>query len=660
MKNLTYTFLTFLIFLTFSKIGFAGTIFNPNAPLYIEYHSKEKLNVTDISVQIEDAKSPAKIRLALQSKPESESTFYGYLWLQIGSKITNEVLFRRVRQPELKAWLSEQDGLQALFLFDTDEDLNQFKIKAENSKKPLADKNNLPALMNKPTPVTGPTLAQKTLTNKPLDVGSSDLDEASKYGRLISAYNELSPEQKKLNDKKSDEVAGLAIKQYQLKNYTAAENQFSESLRLNPTSSMNKYYLALCYYQNKKYQRSLALLSLAEGADYNYAEYKYYSGLNQLKLKNYTKAIEDFSDAKDENDPDYSGPSAFYSGHIYFQKEDFPNARKNFEYTIDQSKNPKMDRESEAMIEKMDVIDGYKNQMKERFKYSLFAGFGYDSNVLNISTENLSTNLSAYRFMYGTSLGYKFFYTYDHDLSVDFNFNDYYSLDSKFKSDATVQSADPQQLSLGLPYHLRFQVGQRIFTWGLLPSYQTLNMSLDGGSRKKILDSTVFGSDLNFAVSDRFFSKIFFEYSIDKSSIESATGDNDLSAKKVTLNTTQTFVADPTQKKNWLLDLGYVSNAAEGKNNDYNKILAAVTYSQLGFWSAINSLKIDYANTKYASTDTNRADSVATANLGLSKDLTKKLSLGLNAQYTLSASNIETFKYNKFLVQSILSYSGAF
>ena len=112
---------------------------------------------------------------------------------------------------------------------------------------------------------------------------------------------------------------------------------------------------------------------------------------------------------------------------------------------------------------------------------------------------------------------------------------------------------------------------------------------------------------------DLFFSKIFFEYSIDKSSIESATGDNDLSAKKVTLNTTQTFVADPTQKKNWLLDLGYVSNAAEGKNNDYNKILAAVTYSQLGFWSAINSLKIDYANTKYASTDTNRADSVATS-----------------------------------------------
>ncbi len=625
--------------------------FNPEAPIYIEYRASEAKKDTEVPVQIEDATSPSKIRLSLQAKPESTSTYYGYLWLQLGKKMTNEVNFKRSKS-NLKGWLTQQDGLQALFLFDDEKSLTDFKAKALTSKAPLADRKNLPQLLNPALPPVAPP--------KAIQIATSEMAEVSKIGELMAANNDVSESQKKVNEAKAAALSSAGLKNLQAKNYVAAEKSFEEALKLDPTNSMNRYYLGICYYQTKKYERSLALLSLAEGADYNYAEYKYYVGLNYLKLKNYSKATENLDDARDEKDIDYSPAAAFFGGHIYFQTENYNQARKNFEFTIDQSKDPKMDREAEVMLGKIDAIEGFRNQMKERFRYFIYLGFGYDSNVINISTENLATDLSAYRALYGTNLSYKLFYDMKHDLAIDFNASDYYSVNNKFKSDATVQTADPQILGVSLPYHRRFQYGKSVFTWGLLPGYQVLNMSLTGEGRKKIQDSTVIGTDLYWAVTETHFSKINFEYSMDHSQVAFTDPADDLTANRTTISTTQIFVTDANQKKMWLGDLGYVINPANGDNYNYKKAFAALTYSRAGFWNATNTARIDYAYAKYDQARTSRADKIATATLGLTKELNKNLSLSVSGLYTLSQSNVDTYKYNKFAVQTILSYGGAF
>lgn len=645
---MTFQFGLAVLFIFSSTSVFAQKIrFNPEVPLYIEYQSSEKLEDMDVSIQIDDATGPAKIRLSLQAKPETISAYYGYIWLQLGKKITKEVIFKRSHT--LSGWLTNQDGIQALFLFDHEKEMLDFKNKAQQSQKPLTEKSTLPELVST-TPATAP---------RPITI-FAEVTEVVKYAKLMEAWNTLSPTQSQANKEKAAQLAQSALKQYQSKNYVSAESQFENSLELNPSIGLNLYYLGLCYYQTQKYERAIALLSLAEGAEYNYAEYKYYMGLANMKLKNYTKASENFDSAKDENDADYSAPAAFYNGHIFFQKEDYVQARQNFEYTIDYSKNSKMDTEAETMLEKISQIEGFKKQNKENFRYMLFVGFGYDSNVLNVSTENRSTNQAAYRLAYGGELYYRFLNRTTQDLSIGLNAGDYYSLDSKFKSEATVQSVDPLNYGISLPYHYRFHFTQRLFTWGLTPSYQALNMAYETTTRKKLLDMLLITTDLSFAVSEKHLSKIYLEYAQDKMQPSPALLEDDLSASRITAGTSQTWVTSMKAKESWIADLNYSLNSSDGDNNDYNKATLGLTYSRLGYWNAMNSARIDYTYAKYDHALIDRKDDIATFNLGIAKELNKELNLFVNALYTLSASTNESYKYDKFAIQSLFTYSGAF
>lgn len=622
--------------------------FNPDAPLYIEYKASKPTKETDVTVQIDDATGPSKIRLSLQAKPETPASYYGYVWLQIGKKITKEIIFKRGQI--LTGWLTNQDDIQALFLFDNEKELADFKIKTVQSKKPIIDKSALPQLQ---------AAAPPSPTSKAIEIGA-EMGEVAKYAKLMEAYEAFSAEQKKVNAQKAAQLAQSALKAFKAKNYPLAENQFEESLKLNPTVLINRYYLGVSYYQNKKYHNSLALLSLAEGADYSYAEYNYYSGMSNMKLKNYTKASENFDMAKDENDPDYSGSAAYFNGHIFFQKEDYNQARQNFEYAVDHSNNPKMDADAEAMLEKIDEIEGTNASSKEKFRYNLYVSLGYDSNVLNVSSENRATDVAAYRSMYGGDFSYRFLNSKAQDMAVSINATDSYSLNSKFKSEATVQSVDALIYGASLTYHRNFQIGNRLFSWGLLPSFQILNMPYETTSREKLLDMTIVGSDLQFAFNEKHFSKFYIEYAKDKMAPTPSLPEDDLTASRITVSTSQIFITGPKVKESWTGELAYAVNSADGDNNDYNKASLGLTYARLGIWEAVNSLRLDYANAKYPNASADRNDSVATITLGLTKELNKNINLFLSGLYALSNSTNESYKYNKFGVQSMLVYSGAF
>lgn len=631
--------------------------FNPEQPLYIEYHSQNNNTQSEVSLQIEDAKSLAKMRLNIQAKPNQKNIFYGYMWLQIGKKISNEVIFKKSKYQNLKAWLTTQDEIQALFLFENNDDLMKFKQKALKSVTPIMDKNQLPDL-------TQPKIIQASVlpssVNQITTHQATELNEALKFEKLQKAYDQLTSEQKILNDKKANDFLKKGIQEYQEKKYSLAETSLQNSLKFNPNLFIANYYLGLCNYQLKKYEKSLTYLSLAEGSEYNQAEYSYYKGLNYLKLKNYLRAEEEFSEVIDQEDPDYSGAAAFFSGNINFQNEDYIKARKSFEYSIDHSKNPKMDKESESMLDKIDRIESFNNQMKERFKYNIFSGLNYDSNILNSAKENTTTQLAAYRILYGFNFSTKFFYNFNHDMMLDLALSDYYSLDSQFKPESTVQSADPLQLSASLPYHYRFQIADRIYTLGLNPSYQTISMSTTDSSRNKILDSTIINTDLNFSITEKIYLKFFIEYSIDKSYLETTEASNDLNSKKTTFGSTLTLNTLDKKKSAWVIDLNYYDNHAEGDNIFYHKIYSSLTYSQLGIWNAQNILKLDFAQTRYPKASIERTDEIINATLGLNKELTKELNLNLNAVYTLGLSNVDSYKYDKFVIQSLITYSGAF
>ncbi len=260
--------------------------------------------------------------------------------------------------------------------------------------------------------------------------------------------------------------------------------------------------------------------------------------------------------------------------------------------------------------------------------------------------------------MYGASGTYYYYRTLTTKFAAEAFLADMYSVDKNFKSDSTIQSADPLQYGLRLPINHNSKWFKKSFTSNVTPYLSNLNMSDDGGARKLILASTGLGLDTQWDHSTDIFHIIKFDYVIDKSSLEVSSEDDNQSAKRMSFNYNWMKLLDQNGNKSVLADLGYVSNKSDGKNNSYTKLILAGTYSFP--WSAKykGSARMDYTDVKYPDNANERKDTVYGITLGASQDVNKKSNMSLSLSYLMNNSNVESYKYNKMVLGFIYSFSG--
>ncbi|OYZ12799.1 MAG: hypothetical protein B7Y39_18880 [Bdellovibrio sp. 28-41-41] len=469
------------------------------------------------------------------------------------------------------------------------------------------------------------------------------------------------------SDQEKEKIKQLAVQKarqafqyYRKANYKAATQFFEAAASLDPENDLYFYQYGVCLYKIGNYNKSLAVLSLVEGGDQNPLEHKYYVALNHLKLNELEKSVSNFNDLKAENDKRFSPTSAFFAGNIEFQRNKYRESREHFQYVLDNSSDPKLDRESELKLEEIDRIENYLESQKEIFRYAFYIGPQYDGNALNISTQNLATNSEAYRLMYGGFFTYNTYRTMKSLYSLELGYNDMYSVDKNFKSDSTIQSVDPLQLSIRLPMKHQWKLISTDFFSGVSPYYTTLSMSDSGGVRKQILSSAGLTADLTWSVKNNWAHILRLDYASDNSTLQVSSDDDKQSSKRTVLGYNLLKMLNPRGDKSILGDISYVQNSAVGKNSSYNKYILGLSYNFP--WSAKyrGSSKLEYIDLKYPHSSTARKDSMVIASLGASQDLSRNKNISLNIGYNLNNSNIDSYKYNKLMIGFLFTYSGLY
>lgn len=487
---------------------------------------------------------------------------------------------------------------------------------------------------------------------------SFEAQEAIKREELLRQQELKTKHEREKNKQLSKLKADNALIAYQKQNFKEASRLYEEAIALDPENDEFYYRYGVSLYKVNNYNKSLSVLSIAEGGEQDPVEHKYYVALNHLKLNELDKALSEFKEIRDEDDKALSPIAAFYAGNLELNSKSFKTARENFQYVLDKSSDPKLDKEAELKLEEVDRLESFYESQKEVFKYSLSVGPQYDGNVLNVATQNLATNTEAYRLQYGASLTYHVYRTLSSLYSLQFDINDMYSVDKNFKSDSTIQSADPLTMGVKVPMNHQWKLFSKDFSSNIAPYITTLSMSSEGGSRKQIMSSQGFGADVSWAQSKSWSHVIKADYIMDNSSLEVSTPEDNQSAKRTTLGYSLIKVLDDKASKSLMGDLNYIQNKSDGTNNNFNKTILGLTYSFPWSKTYKGASKLEYTDLKYPDNSNLRKDSITVASLSAVKDLNKNKSLSFNFAYNLNSSNVDSYKYNKIVLGFLFTYTG--
>lgn len=648
--------------------------------LYFETKLENFKKNQNVKVRIKDGETGKQANIMLSPSDLNPDLAKGLFQLRFGDKAPNiELLDFYIGDTKMTPFTPGPNNKNTyrVFLFSdaakTNEFADKFYSDARQYYYPAAPPPDIPATVAKkvfkldvkPAPAEIPKAA-------PLKIKSDEQQKieneaklnlealaAQKRAAQLAELAKLKADEIKARKNKAQSLAIKALEKYRNGAYKDSVQLFAEATTLDPESDTYYFQYGVALYKTENYKKSLATLSIAEGQTSNQTELTYFKALNHMKLEEYDQALEEFSSVQDENDVNLSATSSFFAGNIAFRREKYPEARGHLEYTLDHSKDPKTDQQAENLIEEIDRIEAFQSKSKEIYHYSLTAGTGYDQNVLNIVTQNAATNNEAIRFSYSGNFLYRLLYDYRNEFSADFNLSDMYSVKTNFHADASIQTADPLVISLGLPYHHQSIIGKTAVTWGFTPQYQSISMNLDGSGRKTILTSTLGKLDATFMRNALWLSSYRLEYSLDQSGLTAATADDNLSGIKTTLGTTQTRLLDQKGIRTWNYSLDYTLDQTQGKNYQYTKWAAGLGYGDKFYNDHDGSLKLDYSNTNYAQASTARIDNLLVLTATAGKEYWPAIYLSYSSQYNMSTSVVSSYNYDKFAFNVSLTYSGS-
>jgi len=487
---------------------------------------------------------------------------------------------------------------------------------------------------------------------------SLEAQEALRREEMLKKQEAMSKAEKV----KRQEQAAVAVKEarnfYDQGKYDEASQSYAKALELDPERDNIYYPYGVTLYKTGDYNKSLAMLSMAEGGEQDPTEQEYYVALNHMKLKEFDKAREEFHSVQEDENKDLSPMASFLAGNIEYQQQKYTEAKASFEYVVDHSHDPQLDNSAEKMIEQIDRLQSFLESTKEKFRYAFYTGVSYDGNVLNTAQQNLATDDAAYRLSYGASALYKLYQSVDSELATQASFSDMYSVDKNLKANATIQAADPQQISLGVPYRTQFEAG-KTYTLNVTPSISSVAMSIDTSSRETILQSNVLDADISFQMGPEWLSTYRMQLDQDISFLSTTSEDDDQAAFRTTVGMTQVKLLGKEGTRSIVGDFSYAANAAKGKNNNYKKIALGLGYNFPAWYKSQGNVKLEFDSQDYPDLSAERKDTTATLSLSAAKSLQKNLSWLLLGQYVSNASNLDQYKYNKVVIMTAVTYTGS-
>jgi TolA-binding protein len=611
----------------------------------------------------------AQITLRKAAKiPDAWANFF-LIHFSAGDSSSKTIEFYTLKNIKYLTYFRSDKKVQRVDLFRDDETMNKFIAQEEQkaamkAAKRIQGKKSVTVSLTSEAPKTRTSkksaeeeaeeLRQKTLQQEQARLS---LEEQQAKARLAQLEQQrlLSAAQKEQNEKKSRVLVAEGDAAYAKEDYATSTKKYAESLQLTPDNDAIYYKYGISLYKTDDYIQSLATLSLADVSDTTALEKDYYVALNYFKLKDNDKALAQFKELREENDPSFSPTASYFAGNIEYQQQKFDDARKSMEYTIDNSNDPALANSAESFLDQIDRAESYYNSKKEKYRATFFGGLTYDTNVLNIAANNISTDVKAVRLNAGASLLGIWHRDMKSDFGTEVSVSDYYSMNSGFQGDATLQTADPLEAAILLPYHREITLGKSPASLEVVPLYRSIYMSPTGGSREQVISSLGLNSTLAFALSQEWYFSSRVDISMDKSYLSSAA-DDDQSGNKFGLILSPTKILDLRGQRTLSGDLSYYTNQAEGKNNKYNRIGLGFTYGFPSLWASQGTVRIGYDSQNYPEASVTRTDKVTSVMLASSKDLNSNLNFVGSFVYNNSSSEVTAYNYDKYIVMGLFTY----
>ncbi len=594
--------------------------------------------------------------------------------LRAGDAQTSQ-FFKRVESGNVqrKPFILRKDegSSNLLDVYDTKEQAESaFKIYQEELKlrKDLAKAN---AQLTKPVPnegtmATAEMVKQRVLLNNlALEAKARETDrlkmeqlERQRAKEKEELAKKLSEAERNRRIAEAKRLSELALQQYQNGQFAEAEGNFRKSIDLNPTNKSYYYRYGVTLYRNEKFNEALVSLKMAPYEQPIETEKKYYLGLIHYRLKELQLAEQAFSEVKGSNDPQTAPSAAFYLGMLHLSQERYEEAKGSFEYVLDQSSDPVLDRKAEEFIEQIIQIIQYKEQAKKKFLVSGMVGMTYDSNVLlapdNETSQGSSLKQADVRGLFMGDLEYRIKYTPTVEWSAKANSLYMYS------SKDAVSRADPWLTSVSSPIFLKGTFKEKGYRLGVKPGYEALYMDPnETGKKENILNTPYLSFDGTLINSDVWFSNYLFDVRRDDSILTDAVAANNSDSLKYAIKTTQSYFLDSTKKRALLGNLGYVLNSAEGKNKNYYRIEGGVSYMAPTKWDASWNLGLSVYTLRYPTADEARKDFNVTLSTGLQKPIRNWVTLGATANYSVNTSNTNANDYSKYTVMTMAIFNYA-
>lgn len=637
------------------------------------------------SLLLRDAATGKLARVELQETGPNTGEFLGYYSISFGSEDTTPEIYippqEMVKSAEKMKALDSliKDGLllrkpfflrpeksyQAITVFDSkDQALQAYEQYRTNlNGKPIVSQSVLDAQQKAAQLAEQKKLSDLAMKQELERIRMAELEKA-RQEELLRQQQLLSAAEKAKRKREAESIAQEAMVAYRAQDFPKAEDLFKKSQELDPENTSYNFQYGVTLYKNQKYNASVVSLGLAQGlAEQQALEKNYYLGLNYLKLKEFDTAHDILDKVKAADNKEISPAASFFNGIIDFQKEKYDIAKKYFEYTLDNSNDPKMDEQAENYIEQIAQIKMFEANKAKKFLLSASVGTIYDSNVLLVQDGGEPTAESGkagLRLMYSLTGEYRPIYTESHELSATLTYSDMYTNSTSLKSDATFSNADPNTISFTIPYKYKGKFLNKGFQQSVTTGYDTTYLNADQkGSREAILNSPYLKSDSTFVMSEDWFSTYTLEYRKDISLSKVAVGDedNDTSATKMTLGTSQIRFEDKKKTQAKIYDGSYILNQAVGDNKKYTKL--SLGFSQLMPWkwdtSVIGKVDMSYAN--YASSEDSRKDTAYGLTGTVIKPINKTWSSMGSFNYTVNGSNSSSNKYSKYALTILASYT---
>ncbi|MCE3009000.1 MAG: hypothetical protein LW875_00090 [Proteobacteria bacterium] len=680
------TFLFILSQLSFAQIQ-PSVVIKPNVPVTFEYISpawnKAPSEIDSGYIVVRDSKNGNLVKAELRESEVNSALFQGTFGIGFSNRdfspeiyiIPKEyfdkpdqlkILFAENRLSRKPIFLKADSRSQKISIYDTSDQaflaLGKWKS-SQKSKTQIVDPSVLEAQRKLEVQKELERL-QKMEAEQEKERARLAEQEVQRRAQLKAAEEKLAAEEIKKRKVAAQKLAEEGLKHYSSGNFQEAEAKFNQAVELDPSEQSFYYQYGVTLYRNEKFSKSLVVLrSLPPKGSFDPNEKEYFMGLNYLKLKEFSNAREQFARVQAKDVPQLSPSSAFFVGVIDFQTESFESAKSQFEYVLDKSTDAQLDRQAEAYLDQIANIMAFNEERKKKWIISFYGGLTFDSNIQQISNSQIdsgsSTGLEGFRWSYGTSVEYRPLYNEKNEFSLVASASDIYSTDTSFQAKGEFQNLDPLTVALTAPFKWKGQSFSKPSQTVLTPGYETIMMNLDGtGSRETIVNTLFAKIDQTLVVKDELWSNYSFEVRSDESQT-SSTGDDDQTAMRYTVATTQTFFQDDKKEKAWIADSAVTMNQAKGRNQEYNKIELGAAYLSPRRWETNLRARIGYFISDYGNHSTGRKDNQLSLSGLIQKKVNESVSGTLSLSYIDNGSTLSSSDYDKYTIGLGLSWDFA-